>query len=586
MELSLPDPLFCYCWRLTMADSKRLARLFKVFDNVCSGSDRITKQNARLFLEAIYTQSDAVNCVERLCARDQTGLRALQAALFSETSTDFFNDPFSKLCTFLSTPTLSNIHDGQYLGRVIKHVLCPTVFWNAILDAFKQGTLNLDGEVAFGWLLVQVLTAPPPELDNCADYHAAADDSSVVNRLLKSISPIARSHGSKIVHLRKTPGAGDDEAGGRHDNDHADFRKIAILPTPDELGSLQPPFLRHATYLDDDENVAGHPPIHLDNQFRLLREDMLSEIREETQIALGKKKGWHRGLALQVSFAGLFIPESRAREKVGIRLRCTSDLWQFKGVSADTEKRKEYLEEHKNIVKHLSLACLIANGQILSFPTLFRVVDLLAQQPPVVVVGLDDEELTAKTLLALKTSPNLKLVSINCAVFFYQPVLTALQHLLPSQLALQEELLHWHSEMPLEKPVSFPYVQSLIWDLLCDPLSLQSQLSLKNPVKLDVSQSASFVASLQQRLSLVQGPPGEFCDITCSRSGNYFIIIIKELGNHLSEHFSQRHFMTKPKRRFWLFATPTMLSTSFSKIFSRSGSHRTISRDLEEGPTL
>src|SRR5258707_13661636 len=171
-----------------MADSKRLARLSKVFNNVCSGSERITKQNARLFLEAIYTQSDAVNCVERLCARDQAGLRALQDALFSEASTDFFNDLFSKLCTFLSTPTISNIHGGQYLGRVIKHVLYPTVFWNEILDAFQRGTLNLNGEVPFGWLLVQALTALPPELDDCADYHTAADDTTAAHRLLKFAS--------------------------------------------------------------------------------------------------------------------------------------------------------------------------------------------------------------------------------------------------------------------------------------------------------------------------------------------------------------------------------------------------------------
>src|SRR5258708_15822977 len=305
-------------------------------------------------------------------------------------------------------------------------------------------------------------------------------------------------HGSKIKHLRATPDAGDDEAGGRHDNDHVDYRKIAILPTPDELGSVQPPFLRHATYLDNDEDVEVHPHIHLDNQFRLLREDMLSEIREETQIALGKKKGRHRGLAMQVSFAGLFIPERKARGKVGIQLRCASDFWQFKGVPANAKKRKAYLEEHKNIVKHLSLACLIANCHILSFPMLFLVEDLLAQRPPVVVGGFDNEELTAKSLFALKTSSNLKLVSINCAVFSYEPILMALQHLLPSQLALQEEILHWYPGIPLQKPVSFPYVQSLLRHFLLDSQSLQSQLLLKTPVTLDVSQSASFIASLEQ----------------------------------------------------------------------------------------
>lgn len=30
---------------------------------------------------------------------------------------------------------------------------------------------------------------------------------------------------------------------------------------------------------------------HLENQFRLLREDMLSELRDDIQIARGQKKG-------------------------------------------------------------------------------------------------------------------------------------------------------------------------------------------------------------------------------------------------------------------------------------------------------
>jgi hypothetical protein len=36
--------------------------------------------------------------------------------------------------------------------------------------------------------------------------------------------------------------------------------------------------------------------LHVDNQFRLLREDMLGEIRKEVQILTGVKTGRHKGI--------------------------------------------------------------------------------------------------------------------------------------------------------------------------------------------------------------------------------------------------------------------------------------------------
>ena len=40
--------------------------------------------------------------------------------------------------------------------------------------------------------------------------------------------------------------------------------------------------------------------VHLDNQFRLLCENMLEEIREKLQIVLEKKKKYHRGLIINL----------------------------------------------------------------------------------------------------------------------------------------------------------------------------------------------------------------------------------------------------------------------------------------------
>jgi hypothetical protein len=50
--------------------------------------------------------------------------------------------------------------------------------------------------------------------------------------------------------------------------------------------------------------------VHLDSQFRLLREDMLGELRNGLQVALGKKKGRSLGISLgNLSIAGLHMEE-------------------------------------------------------------------------------------------------------------------------------------------------------------------------------------------------------------------------------------------------------------------------------------
>ena len=84
--------------------------------------------------------------------------------------------------------------------------------------------------------------------------------------------------------------------GGRHSNDHVDFRQISIVPTVDELFSSQDPFLprvdRVNTFLAEDQQTQL-----LDRQFRLLREDMIHSVRD----ALGKGVPFY----LQVALVGL-----------------------------------------------------------------------------------------------------------------------------------------------------------------------------------------------------------------------------------------------------------------------------------------
>ncbi|RUP50777.1 hypothetical protein BC936DRAFT_137694 [Jimgerdemannia flammicorona] len=71
-----------------------------------------------------------------------------------------------------------------------------------------------------------------------------------------------------------------DDGGPRHDNDEREISYIDIIPTPSEITSSRPPFLP-----SDASNAAPHflPKgwkRQLDIQFRLSREDMLSDLRD------------------------------------------------------------------------------------------------------------------------------------------------------------------------------------------------------------------------------------------------------------------------------------------------------------------
>ncbi|KAG1675264.1 hypothetical protein FOA52_016295 [Chlamydomonas sp. UWO 241] len=65
--------------------------------------------------------------------------------------------------------------------------------------------------------------------------------------------------------------------GGRHDNDHADFRSIEVCPASGEALCMTLPYL---PCVRDTPLLPSAEAHHLDRQFRLLREDMLQPLRQ------------------------------------------------------------------------------------------------------------------------------------------------------------------------------------------------------------------------------------------------------------------------------------------------------------------
>lgn len=490
------------------ADPVRDARLNNFFHSVNRGERSLkTSRDGTRYVEAMCHQTDPATCIDHI-VHSPAGLSALQSSIRFDISSTFLNGPASALLCYLQHPVLESVLEGALLRRVVVSIAEIRLFWNAFVQSYRQEELLLPTKTSFGWLLVQLMCLAEPQ---CAPYLQLAQESQIQDSFLKSSDHGLRTIGSRIKHVLSTcvsPTINDAAGGpgGRHDNDFADFRQIAILPTADELVSKEPPFLRLADALEDPDMAEHRLAMHLDNQFRLYREDMLGELREEIQIALGQKKGRHRGIVINdLVCLGIDCGTETKRQSWGLRLQCQQDLPQLRNLKP--KDRKSAIESNHSLLRHQSLTCLILDGEITAFPLIHRDADLLASIPAVITVRFSGAASAsiAKTLLMMKTCRTIKLVQIDTAVFAYEPVLQGLQKM--KTLPLVDELLFWDTDSDLIQPPNPP---SRVVEKLeqCPGEDIGDVVGSSKSIVLDKSQNSSLVAALSQRVSLVQGPPG------------------------------------------------------------------------------
>jgi len=485
-------------------DSARLAKLNKHLHAIVHGNVAITLQNSNLFIEAIVAQQDRPACCNKLVA-SKCGLDAVQAAMRHNLTPAFFNYRAPSLLLYFQESSLKDIAGGHLLNAIVMKIVDPPIFWDEFRLSYSKGLLVNDAQVCFAWLLHHLISLPASVSTTYRDQAPA-----VLSALLASSEVIVRTLGQKIKHILATcstvvPTNVQDGPGGRHDNDFTDFRDIAILPTSDEVLSTDPPFLRPSAVLDDPSTESSRLAIHLDNQFRLLREDMLFEMREELQIAFGKKKGYHRGLVLDgLTAQDIHCGPENRRTKWGFTLCCTEDIPQL----SSAKDRKKFLNENRNkFLRHQSLVCLIADDDILAFPTINRDEELLARKPAVVVLQLEGEASTSRVFLKLKTAKQIKLIQIDTAVFSYAPVLNALQQI--TSMPLSSDLLLWKKDNIIQEATPQARLESVVQALRQNPRSdLKDLLGTSKSIELDHSQAACLLSGLTAKLSLIQGPPG------------------------------------------------------------------------------
>ena len=368
--------------------SSRTSKLNTFFASVLAGSKQLTtSKQGELFLDSIWfvtlpklaldtdfqsAQVDPPTCIERIIS-SSSGLSSLQTSLRLDTSPTFINGPASGFLQYITHSSLKLICGGDFLRQIVLQIAQPPIFWNAFAQCMLQGKLQTRALESFGWLLAELLCL---DEEKRVPYIAIAQDLGIQKALTESPNFGVRRVGQRVRHILDTLATvsyseAQHGAGGRHDNDFADFRQISILPTADELTSEELPFLRPADAIDDVEKACNVPAVHLDNQFRLLRDDMLTEMREELHIMLGKKSGRRKGRVFE-GFKLFDIDYGNANkpEAWRLQLQLVADLSQLKRLRP--KDRKKFFEENREVLKHEALVCLLVDEEIVAFPNVHR----------------------------------------------------------------------------------------------------------------------------------------------------------------------------------------------------------------------
>lgn len=488
---------------------QRQNRLAFFFSQVLDGKRALTtSENVKSFLQTVLAQDNPSACIERIIASPYAR-SAIQSGLRFDVSPAFLNQTTAPFVLYLSNPAIKQLCNGKFLEDMLVIIVEPRSVWNAFVTAFKAKQLEEASVHAFAWILFELLALPPSSNMDFTDDAAKVTSDRL---LLDSSSLEIRALGYSIQHLLLLRSSkslfGSDMAvdpdmvpGGRHDNDFPEIWNIAIYPTADELVSTKKPFYRRA------HEVASMPvenriASHIDNQFRLLREDMLSEMREDIQVARGQKKGRRSVTMLH----GLRLQQIHCREKrrftpLALSFTCMSGL-----ESLSVHDRKKFLNNNRQFLRHRALGCFIHKGQIVSFGSIERVEDKLLLDPPEVVIRVLGTTALKKTLMTLKLHGDMQFLMVDTPVFAYEPVLKCLQE--KTDLPLSKELLEDCAGGSVSESGLIP--DHIIEELRAsESTGIQDILGTKISVTLDMSQAESFLSGLSQRVSLIQGPPGK-----------------------------------------------------------------------------
>ncbi|KAK1966836.1 ATPase [Colletotrichum sublineola] len=529
-----------------VTDTQRASRLLKVFRDVTKGGRAITTPaDARLFLEAVRTNPSPAACLEIITASN-VAKEAVRHSIRIDSSTSFIQKHVIPFIAYLSDPGVKMVYNGDLLRQLLLIVAQPPVLWSNLVRTYRASELD-EGELyVFAWLCLELSSLPDDGLDNILDDISAALEQAPLKEAQDHKTRDLTYRIKKVLDFRSSasPDKGLETAGGRHDNDFANFRDISIFPTSDEFYSSALPFYRRAAEVASVDHTQ-RPRVHLDNQFRLLREDMLGELRDDLKVATGRKKSHKKAQILaELRLDGIDTGNAARSRSCAVRVACYQGLQFLRKLTP--AKRQAFLDDHKNVLRHQSFGALCGDKHIVAFAFLLREVDELVKSPPVVVLQFTSSDATARALLALQEPASLKFILVDTPVFAYQPVLECLQGIV--EMPLGGELLRLgtddegdYSHTPLQQSSHIHiYIEKL--QQLLESKSHRLVLG-KRCLDLDKSQILSLLHALESSVALIQGPPGTGKSFVGALVGKILLtdpskrILVLSYTNHALDQF-------------------------------------------------
>jgi len=231
----------------------------------------------RFFAAAIEfadTEDEPVVLLLRL--ESEAGTAAVCKALENMTSIgdNIFHVGFIPLLS-----KLGDIAKPVYQKQMLKLLLSIYKFRFDISDMIARrcaasGSFS-DQATVLAWFYLQVAIASADARSDpnvnviCSEIERISPAAKKLRTVLGG-KEIDRTDRTSLAHLQASH---DDQPGGRHDNDHADFRDIQTRPTLEQMMSDLDPFLPAAA------DTTTEPEL-LDRMFRLYHEDSCSLSRE------------------------------------------------------------------------------------------------------------------------------------------------------------------------------------------------------------------------------------------------------------------------------------------------------------------
>ncbi|KAK6344622.1 hypothetical protein TWF718_006580 [Orbilia javanica] len=500
------------------------------------GEIKVTSPDvAKNFLRALIRQCGEGNVLEECVSavgNSVHGIFAIVEALSHHENlkeTSFINKFAGQLFLFLTYQAGINAPGSDvnsfddHIRRIVSRIVEDNDYmFRYFIKAGARGSLNSETIEGLGRLILYYLSFAPRAPDYIEEIIASPKIlEGLTNAAHESVQYIGKTFKYWLEcdkHLRVDKNA-KFSPGGRHDNDMKDYRKIRIIPTPAELNCLEPPYLPKST-ISTKAKGDSRVGLHLDTQFRLLREEMINEVRADYYDCIdGKQTGIkpnntseRQKLVLKnLKWGDWDFHGAKRHRRFGIRLLLPDGLGKY--VKFGGKSYEKLLADDPNFpYKSNQLAALIIDNEVIGFGKLARDIDCLRESPPAIVLTLDDldtvRHIVKKVLETVKDQDegeaDIKLVSVDSPVYAHEPILKRLQTM--RAIPLAEELLHFEKGKEVEKTSFYPS------DLIPH---INPETSLKEHVRagtssmtMDQAQCVAIKHALQNKVSLIQGPPG------------------------------------------------------------------------------